>query len=92
MCPLAHANLLHHGAGLTCLQTLNKRLIVDLLFTAPLTQWLGQQIHLLDVVLVPSDTLVIDCSEFMSDEVEQTLAAAHVSTSLSPALQQADQP
>jgi hypothetical protein len=42
--------------------------------------------------LPPSDTLVIDCSEFMSDEVEQTLAAAHVSTSLSPALQQADQP
>jgi hypothetical protein len=42
--------------------------------------------------LPPSDTLVIDCSEFMSDEVEQTLAAAHVSTSLPPALQQADQP
>ena len=42
--------------------------------------------------LPPSDTLVIDCSEFMSDEVEQTLAAAHVSTSLSPAVQQADQP
>jgi hypothetical protein len=41
--------------------------------------------------LPPSDALVLDCSEFMSDEVEQTLAAAHVSTSLSPALQQADQ-
>jgi hypothetical protein len=42
--------------------------------------------------LPPSDALVLDCSEFMSDEVEQTLAAAHVSTSLSPAVQQADQP
>lgn len=42
--------------------------------------------------LPPSDTLVIDCSEFMSDEVEQTLAAAHVSTNLKPAVQQADQP
>jgi hypothetical protein len=42
--------------------------------------------------LPPSDALVLDCSEFMSDEVEQTLAAAHVSTNLSPAVQQADQP
>jgi hypothetical protein len=42
--------------------------------------------------LPPSDTLVIDCSEFMSDEVEQTLAAAHVSINLPATVQQADQP
>jgi hypothetical protein len=42
--------------------------------------------------LPPSDALVIDCSEFMSDEVEQTLAAAHVSINLPTAVQQADQP
>lgn len=42
--------------------------------------------------LPPSDAIVIDCTEFMSDEVEQTLAAAHVATTLKPALQQADQP
>lgn len=42
--------------------------------------------------LPPSDALVLDCSEFMNDEVEQTLAAAHVATTLKPALQQADQP
>lgn len=42
--------------------------------------------------LPPSDAIVIDCTEFMSDEVEQTLAAAHVATTLKPTLQQADQP
>jgi hypothetical protein len=42
--------------------------------------------------LPPSDALVLDCSEFMSDEVEQTLAAANVSTILHSALQQADKP
>jgi len=42
--------------------------------------------------LPPSDALVLDCSEFMSDEVEQTLAAAHVSTNLHATVQQADQP
>lgn len=40
--------------------------------------------------LPPSDALVLDCSEFMSDEVEQTLAAANVSTILHAAVQQAD--
>lgn len=42
--------------------------------------------------LPPSDALVLDCTEFMSDDVEQTLAAAHVATTLKPAVQQADQP
>ena len=42
--------------------------------------------------LPPSDALVLDCTEFMSDDVEQTLAAAHVSINLKPAVQQADQP
>ena len=42
--------------------------------------------------LPPSDALVLDCTEFMSEEVEQTLAAAHVSTTIKPAVQQADQP
>lgn len=42
--------------------------------------------------LPPSDTLVLDCSEFMSDEVEQTLAAAHVATNLTAGFQQANQP
>jgi len=36
--------------------------------------------------------LVLDCSEFMSDEVEQTLAAANVSTNLHAAFQQTDKP
>lgn len=42
--------------------------------------------------LPPSDAIVIDCAEFMNDEVEQTLAAAHVAITLKPAVQQADQP
>jgi len=42
--------------------------------------------------LPPSDVLVIDCSAFMSDEVEQTLAAAYVSVNLFPAVQQTDKP
>jgi hypothetical protein len=42
--------------------------------------------------LPPSDALVLDCSEFMSDDIEQTLAAAHVSINLPTAVQQADQP
>jgi hypothetical protein len=42
--------------------------------------------------LPASDALVLDCSEFMSDEVEQTLAAANVSTNLHAAFQQTDKP
>lgn len=43
------------------------------------------------VNLPPSDALVLDCTEFMNETVEQTLAAANVATAFKP-VQQADQP
>ena len=54
VCAFAHTNLLLHSTCRAGLKTLNKRLVVDLLLVSPLTQWLGQQVHLLHVILVPS--------------------------------------
>ena len=42
--------------------------------------------------LPPADALVLDCTDFMNDEVEQTIAAANVATTLKSTVQQADQP